>query len=84
MEFAIRLHWLRNRWKSGTLTCRTFNLGLRRGWLFIFDLSGRLSWRTRGMQNCLQLQIVDFPCPIVCTILDMTFQIGPRDGKWRD
>jgi hypothetical protein len=30
IDFSIRLHWLRDRWKSSTIACRTFNLGLLR------------------------------------------------------
>jgi hypothetical protein len=31
IDFSTRLHWLRDRWKSRTIACRTFNLGLLRG-----------------------------------------------------
>jgi hypothetical protein len=31
IDFSTRLRWLRDRWKSRTIACRTFNLGLLRG-----------------------------------------------------
>ena len=31
IDFSIRLDWLRDRWKSGTIACRAFNLSLLRG-----------------------------------------------------